>query len=196
MTGEDLVAVDPETGDLSWVYKYFNPEWSERRSLILVNTPIFKEDEIFISKGYDYPSVMLKLDPAGTSVQEKWVNRTLDTHHGGFVHVEGYIYGSNWTNNRLGNWVCLDWETGEVQYEVEWHNKGSVIFADGMLYCYEEKSGNIALVKPNPKTFEVVSSFKVDLGSGPHWAHPTIYNGKLYVRHGDVLMVYNILQSE
>ena len=195
MTGEDLVAVDPQTGAISWVYKYFKPDWSERSSLILVNTPIFKNDEIFISMGYNYPSVMLKLDPTGTSVQEKWVNHTLDTHHGGFVQVGGFIYGSNWKSNRQGNWVCLDWETGEVKYEEEWHNKGSVIFADGMLYCYEEKSGHVALVKPNPDRFEVVSSFKVDEGSGPHWAHPTIYDGKLFIRHGDVLMIYSILET-
>ncbi|NND08581.1 MAG: PQQ-like beta-propeller repeat protein, partial [Saprospiraceae bacterium] len=195
MTGEHLVAVDPETGDISWVYKYFQPDWSERKSLILTNTPIVKDDEIFISMGYDYPAVMLKLDPTGTSIQEKWINHTLDTHHGGFVLVAGHIYGSNWSNNRQGNWVCLDWETGEVKYEEEWHNKGSVIFADGMLYCYEEKSGHVALVKPNPERFEVISSFKVDLGSGPHWAHPTIYDGKLFIRHGDVLMVYRIVET-
>jgi len=38
----------------------------------------------------------------------------------------------------------------------------------------------------------VVSSFKVTDGSGPHWAHPFISGGKLYLRHGEVLMVYDI----
>jgi outer membrane protein assembly factor BamB len=32
----------------------------------------------------------------------------------------------------------------------------------------------------------------VNGGTGPHWAHPFISDGKLYLRHGDVLMVYNI----
>jgi hypothetical protein len=77
-------------------------------------------------------------------------------------------------------------------YEHTWNNKGSVIAADGMLYCYEEKSGNVALVRPNPDKFDIVSSFKIEKGSGPHWAHPGIYDGKLFVRHGEVLMVYNI----
>lgn len=27
---------------------------------------------------------------------------------------------------------------------------------------------------------------------GPFWAHPVISKGKLYIRHGDVLMVYLI----
>ena len=46
-----------------------------------------------------------------------------------------------------------------------------IVCADGMLYCYNEK-GNVALVPVTPKKFEIVSSFKVEKGSGPHWAHP------------------------
>jgi outer membrane protein assembly factor BamB len=48
------------------------------------------------------------------------------------------------------------------------------------------------LVKPNPEKFELVSSFRVSGGSGPHWAHPTIHDGKMYIRHGELLFVYNI----
>ena len=196
MTARDLVAINPDNGETAWVYQYFKKEWEDRRSsLIITNTPVFKDDEIYISMGYNYPSVLVKVAPSGKSVTEKWVDRTLDNHHGGYVLVDGYIYGSNWVNNGKGNWVCLDWETGQVQYETTWKNKGQIIYADGMLYCYEEKTGYVALVKPNPKKFEVVSSFKIELGSGPHWSHPTIYNGKLYLRHGDVLMVYNILEN-
>jgi hypothetical protein len=80
-------------------------------------------------------------------------------------------------------------------YEEEWVTKGSIVSADGMLYCYEERSGNLALVKPNPDEFEVISTFKIEKGSGPHWAHPYIADGKLLVRHGDVLMVFDIAAS-
>jgi hypothetical protein len=48
------------------------------------------------------------------------------------------------------------------------------------------------MVKPNPQEFEVVSSFRVRKGSGEHWAHPVIKDGRLYIRHGDALMVYRI----
>jgi hypothetical protein len=79
-------------------------------------------------------------------------------------------------------------------YETDWINKGEIIAADGMLYCYEEKTGNIALVRPTPEKFDIVSSFKVPLGSGVHWSHPVINNGILYIRHMDALMAYNIKQ--
>ena len=88
--------------------------------------------------------------------------------------------------------VCLNWDTGNVQYESEWNSKGNIIYADGMLYLYEEKSGFVGLVNADPAKFEVVSSFRITEGEGQHWAHPAIFDGKLYIRHGDVLLIYDI----
>jgi hypothetical protein len=135
---------------------------------------------------------MLKMSADGKSFKELWKSSTLDTHHGHYVFAGDYLYGTNWLSNAKGNWVCLEWPTGKVMYEEEWITKGSIVLADGMLYCYEERSGNVALVKPNPDKFDVVSTFKIPSGSGPHWAHPYIADGKLLMRHGDVLMVFNI----
>ena len=77
-------------------------------------------------------------------------------------------------------------------YEQEWFNKGAILYADGHLYCIEEKNGNIALVLPDPSGFKVKSTFRVKEGTGPYFSHPSIYNGNLLVRHGDVLMIYDI----
>ena len=104
----------------------------------------------------------------------------------------GFIYGSSWHSNLKGGWVCLDWRTGRVMYDHIWHNKGSILYADEMLYCYEEKKGHIALVRPIPKAFDIVSSFQIKKGSGEHWAHPVICDGRLYIRRGDSLMAYDV----
>lgn len=192
-TANNLIALVPETGKVVWSYDYYKEgDWTYQPGLIWANTPIFKGDEIFISKGYDFPNVMLKMKADGSGVEKKWNNTVLDNHHHGVVEVDGKIYGSNWISNGKGKWVCLDWETGKVEYEVDWNNKGSMVFADGLLYVYEEKGGNVGLVKPDPSGFQVVSSFKVDKGTGPHWAHLFIADGKMFLRHGDVLMVYDI----
>ena len=119
-----------------------------------------------------------------------------DSHLGGMVLVEDHIYGSNWYHNRDGSWCCLDWNTGELKYETHWINKGSVIFADGLLYCYEEKRGTMALVEPTPREFRILSSFETALGSGPAWSHPVIHDGVLYVRRGNALMAYDISAEE
>jgi hypothetical protein len=80
-------------------------------------------------------------------------------------------------------------------WEEKWHNKGSVIYADGMLYIFEEKQGHVGLLNPDPKGFELVSSFQIDGGEGPYWAHMSIYDRKLFVRHGEVLFVYDIAEK-
>jgi outer membrane protein assembly factor BamB len=42
------------------------------------------------------------------------------------------------------------------------------------------------------KTFDIRGRFSVPLGTNEHWAHPVIHHKKLYIRHGNALMVYNI----
>ncbi len=177
---------------LLWKFDYGALAGLPDHDNIQINTPLYHNGGIFSSNGYGHFNVMLDLSEDGTTVKQRWSEDVMDTHLGGYVLVNGYIYGSNWQNNARGKWVCLDWNTGKVMYETQWINKGPIISADGMLYCYEEKTGNIALVKPNPEKFEVVSSFKVPFGSGPHWSHPVISKGILYIRHGDALMAYNI----
>jgi outer membrane protein assembly factor BamB len=185
-----LVAVNPETGEFIW--KYLANTNNREASTIPINSPVYRDDEIFICNGYNYPSAMLKVAPDGKSVTLKYQNTTLDNHHDGIVLIDKYVYGSNWASNTQGKWVCMKWDNGEINYVTSWHTKGPIISADGMLYVMEEKRGNFALVKPNPESFEIVSSFVVPGGKGMFWAHPAIYDGKLLIRHGDVLMVYNI----
>jgi outer membrane protein assembly factor BamB len=193
VTGKDIIALVPETGVIAWHYTYFDPgkwEWQDN-GLIWTNTPLYYEDEIFISMGYDYDAVMLKMDSLGQSVTEKYIDHTLDNHHGGLVLYDGHVYGSNWYSNSQGRWICMNWDTGDIKYVADWNSKGSVIMADGLLYAYNER-GNVGLIKPDPDGFEVISQFRITKGSGPHWAHPFIADGKLYLRHGEVLMVFNI----
>ncbi len=195
-TANELMAINPDDGEIIWRYNYFNAgNYTRRPNLVFTNTPLWKEDQVFLSKGYNFPSVMLEIDQHKKSVSEKFKNDTLDNHHHGLVEVDNYIYASNWDGNRNGKWVCMNWDTGEIKYEHEWKNKGSIIYADGMLYCYEEKNGFIGLVKANPDEFELVSSFQFTKGDGPHWSHPYIYNGKLFLRRGNVMQVYNIAKG-
>jgi len=195
VTTTHLIALNPENGSTAWSYQYFKKEIVDKEDdgLIWTNTPVFKNNEIFLSMGYDYPAVMLQMDSIkGKSVTEKWMDHTLDNHHHGVMVSGDYIYGSNWISNGKGKWVCLKWDTGEVKYVTDWINKGSIVGADDLFYVYEEKTGTVGLIKPNSEKWEVISSFKVTDGTGPHWAHPFISDGKLYLRHGDVLMVFNI----
>jgi len=136
---------------------------------------------------------MVKIAENGKSADVVWTDSVLDNHHGGVVLVDSYIYGSNWLNNSTGNWCCIEWSTGKKMWEEKWNCKGSIIAAEGMLYIYDEKKGNVGLLKVNPEKFDLLSSFQVTQGAtGPFWAHPVIHNGILYLRHNNALMAYDI----
>ena len=190
-----IFGINPKDGSFLWKDRYADintPTEHPDSPLINCNTPLYQNGKIFITSGYDHVGVQYQLAQDGNSVKPVWINSTLDCHIGGVVLVDGYIYGANWLSNSKGKWCCIEWETGKTMYETEWNCKGSIIYADGMLYCYEERNGNVALVKPDPNEFNIVSSFKIKDGKGPHWARPVIDEGILYIRHGDVLLAYNI----
>jgi len=121
-----------------------------------------------------------------------WENRNFDPQLGGVVLLGDNIYGNNHMSKPVDSWVCVDWNTGKTLWTSKWYSKGSVISADGMLYLFDEKSGHVALVKPDSEKLDIVSEFQITKGEGPFWAHPAISKGKIYIRHGDVLMVYLI----
>lgn len=186
MTAESIVALNPTNGKIVWQYPHIT------RYDINPNTPIYHDGFIYCTSGYGTGSVKLKLSADGKSVKEIWRNKILDSQMGAAVLVNGYIYGSGHSNK---GWHCLDWETGEIKFSSnDLGRKGNIIYADGLMYCYGEK-GDIGLVKPDPKFFNILSSFVITMGTAEHWAHLVVADGRLYVRHGDVLMVYSISAS-
>jgi outer membrane protein assembly factor BamB len=199
LTTEYVLGVDIWTGQLLWKYfcdDFVNPDHQSFGRDSMPVTPYYYNGSIYVTAGYDMGGARLDLSEDGRSVTKAWHDYTLDCHHGGVVIVDGFIYGSNWQSNTRGKWVCLEWETGKVMYETKWlGNKGCLTYADGMLYCYDEKKGTVALVKAKPDAFEVISSFQVTMGQDQHWAYPVVHGGRLYIRHGQVLMAYDVKEK-
>jgi outer membrane protein assembly factor BamB len=187
-----VFAVDASNGEILWAVAHVKPS-SSKWELIKCVTPLFHNGMVYVTGGYNCGGMMVKMADDGKSANVAWTDSILDVHHGGVVLVDGYIYGSNWLNNGNGNWCCIEWNTGKKMWEEPWNCKGSIISAEGMLYIYDEKRGNVGLLKANPEKFDLVSSFQVKQGaSGPFWSHPVIHNGILYLRHNNALMAYDI----
>ena len=180
-----VIGVNADTGATLWQYEHTN------KRKINVATPIYHDGYVFASSGYGKGSVMLKLTVEGKKVEAEkvWFSTELDNHHGGVILLDGYLYG---TGSKKSGWVCLHFKTGKVMHREEGVGKGSVVCAEGMLYCYAEK-GTMGLVKASPKAHKLAGSFKVpEGGKGQYWAHPVVCGGRLYVRHADNLYAYDI----
>lgn len=187
MNQKGLLAVDAQTGQILFDYPH-KTAWD-----VNAFTPIYYEGYIFFSTGYRAGSVLLKVIKEGKKlrVEKVWDSKDLDNHHGGVVLVDGFLYGSAYG----GPFVCLEWKTGKTQWKDRKVAKGSLTYADGMLYCLSERR-QVALVRPNPKQLEVVSQFTLPSGGeGPSWAHPVVCGGRLYLRHDDTLFAYDIHAS-
>lgn len=177
-----ILGIDAISGQLLWSF-----DWPNRWS-VQPNTPIYKDGKVFCASGYGQGSVMLKIADDGKSVKELWRNKTLDNQMGGFVLLDGKIYGAGQNSRK---WVCLDWETGNEIYSSSALKVGNIIAANGLLYWYNQ-SGVVALVEPKADAFNIISQFKVPYGMKQHWAHLTINNKRLFVRHGNSVMAYDI----
>lgn len=187
MTAASIVGVDAKTGKTYWVHE------QRQRNHIHANTPVYHDGKILFSSASDNRSeydgtVLLQLSDDGSKAEEVWRNRKITNLMGGVILKDGYIYGSNY---RSSDWYCLDWNTGEIENIAKPFANGVISYADGLFYCYTE-GGEMALVDASPQAFNVISKFKITLGTNEHWAHPVIQDSRMYVRHGNALMVYNL----
>jgi len=182
MMEKTVQAYDALTGEFLWKHDHIN-QYS-----VHPNSPYYQDGYLYCTSGYGKGGMMLKLSADGRSVTKVWENRLLDPKIGGFVVLNGRIYGGGDNNRKL---FCIDWKTGKEIYSVSQMAPCNIISNDGLLYIYSEK-GTVSLVEPGPTSFRIISTFKVPLGTGPHWAHLVISGKKLYVRHGSSLMVYDI----
>jgi outer membrane protein assembly factor BamB len=182
-----VVGVSAQDGKLLWRYSGTVPARGAN-----IPTPIFYEDYVFSTVGYNTGCGLVKLSAADGKFKatEVYFNSQLSNHHGGVVRVGDAVYGTN--NNAL---VCLDFKTGKKKWQERSVGKGSIAAADGCLYVRGE-NGPVALVEATPTAYKEKSRFTPpDRSRLKAWTHPVIANGKLYLRDQDVLLCYDIKQK-
>ena len=187
-----IYGVNAADGKIFWKFNFGSVNADGKGGKNYIHTPVYRDGHIFMGNGYGQTSAKIKITFDGKDPVLVWKNPDVNPHTGGMVLVGNYIYSSTHDNNSKGVWICADWTTGETKWKHDWNNKGSIIYADGLLYIYEEFKGNVAIVKPNPEKFDLVSTFVITKGDGPHWSHMVIDKGRLFIRHGDYLAVYSI----
>jgi len=186
MTSRAVIGVSAGTGELLWRFEHITP-FDEN-----ILTPIFHDGCVFVSTPRA-GCAMVRINVQGdkASVEQVWRSKQLDNHHGGVILLDGYLYGSSYRCNNC-RWICLDWKTGRMMYAERGVGKGSLTYADGMLYAFGER-GTMGLVKPTPSGHKLISQFEIPQGGeGPSWAHPVVCGGRLYIRHGDFLYAYDV----
>ncbi|HNS23051.1 MAG TPA: PQQ-like beta-propeller repeat protein [Sedimentisphaerales bacterium] len=193
LTARTLIGVAASDGKFLW--RYDKPA---NRMGINCSTALYHEGMVFASSAYGAGCGLVKLtkDADGAvKAEEVYATTDMQNHHGGMILLDGHLYGAS-GGNEGGALVCLDFQTGKVLWDqresVGRRAKGSLAFADGMLY-YRMEDGTVCLIEPNPTQYTERGRFEQpDRTRLPAWAHPVIANGRLYIRDQDVLFCYDI----
>ena len=154
--------------------------------------PVYREGHLFLTTGYGFGARLFKLtkNTDGTiTPAEVWAEGRFDNHHGGVILVGDYVYGTTFN----GSWASINFMTGEIGYLSRSGGKGSVHYADGLLYGLTEDEKTVLLIKPEPAEFILLSQFELPHeAEGKSWAHPVVLGGRLYLRHAQYLYCYDV----
>jgi outer membrane protein assembly factor BamB len=181
-TAGGLFCVDARTGALEW-----SNDWS-KGNVANCPTPAYADGLVFWANGYNKGGLCMRLSAAGDKVtaEQAWTTKDMVCHHGGYIIDNGYIYGDNG-----GGVTCLELKTGKTMWKDKGVGKGSVFWADGMLYLFGERGGKAALATCSPTGTAIKGEFSV-AGNGPSWAHPVVIGGRLYLRYDTNLYCYDV----
>jgi len=179
---ESLFGVTFDDGNFLWKYS------GAANGTANCMTPIIDGDYVLSSSAYGTGGGLVKISSDGDSqkADEKWFEKTFANHHGGLVKIGDYVYGFG--SNSL---ICVNFLTGEIAWQEKSVSKGSLIYADGQLYCLGERH-EVALVEATPKAYSEKGRFKIEPQGRPSWAHPILANGRFYIRDQHMLTAYDV----
>jgi outer membrane protein assembly factor BamB len=185
--GKGLSLVNSENGKEFW-----NAPW-ETSYCVNASTPVVYQDMIFNTSGYKMGGEVLRFKRDGFTTL--WKSGVIGAQHSDPILIDGYLYSySGESTQKKGQFKCVEMLTGKEMWSTGEISQGTSTCVDGHLICMDI-SGNIYLVKPNPKSFELAGKIPKameDVKSAA-WTVPVVANGKLYLRHLQHLVCYSLI---
>ena len=183
---ESIVGINADSGKLLW--KFRNPAKFDEN----ITSPYYHEGHIFTSTRTSGSRLLrIRVEGDSASVDQVWTEQEFQNHHEGVICLDGCFCGACMAS-RNAAWKCISCQTGQLICSSPGIGRASLCYANGMLYLLNHNR-KVALVKANPKAFDMVASFEIPKqGRGPTWAHPVVAWGRLFIRHGDFIYCYDI----
>ena len=181
-TASRAVGLDSKDGRLLWEY--------ERPSNNTANaaTPIVRANRVFISSDYGTGGGVVEITP-DNKAREIYFTKDMRNHHSSAVLIGDYLYGFS-----ASVLTAMKFDTGEIAWKDRSVGKGSLVYADGNLYCLSE-NGVVGLVEASPTGYKEKGRFRIPQDSLPTWAHPVVVGGRLYLRDQDTIYAYDVRQK-
>jgi outer membrane protein assembly factor BamB len=181
-TAKRAVGLDERDGRLLWEYQ------RPANDTANAATPIVRANRIFISSDYGTGGGVVEIKP-DNKAQEIYFTKDMRNHHSSSVLIGDYLYG--FSGSIL---TAMKFDTGEIAWRDRSVGKGSLVYADGNLYCLSE-NGVVGLVEATPAGYKEKGRFRIEQGSLPTWAHPVVAGGRLYLRDQDTIYAYDVREK-
>lgn len=182
LTSDAGVGVRATDGKLMWRYE------KAANGTANCTTPVYADNRVFYTSAYGTGCGLLQLSSQGDAIKadEVYFSRDMQNHHGGVVLVNGKLYG--FSNAIL---TCMDFASGQTHWRNRSVGKGSLTYADGMLYLLGENN-TVGLADAIPEAYNERGRFSIADQGRPSWAHPVVCGGKLYIRNQGTLSCFDI----
>jgi outer membrane protein assembly factor BamB len=185
LTDKSLAGVAPKDGKILW-------KAARKGATAVIPTPIYADGHVYVSSGYGIGCNLFRVAKGSDfTATQVYANKVMANHHGGVVKLGENLYG----HSDGKGWTCQSFKSGEaVWQEKDKLGKGSLVYADGHLFCREEaEKGVVALLEVTPAGYVEKGRFTPPDRSGKKsWPHPVVAGGRLYLRDQDILLCYDV----
>ena len=190
MTQTGVVGVSAKDGSTLWEHRRDDPYPD-----VVCPTPICKDDFVYVS-AWKAGCTLLKLAPDGGKFKAEVVydKKEIGNAHGG-VGAGGQV-GVRRPRPRPAGSARIS-RRGRSAGSRTALGSGSLIYADGCLYC-QAADGEVALLAASPDGYKELGRFTPPKHSahrrpsGKVWTHPVVSDGRLYVRDQELLFCYKV----
>jgi outer membrane protein assembly factor BamB len=183
-----VVGISLADGQLLW---QFSPFGDPRGN---VHTAIVNGDQVFVSCGWGVGYALLKTTRGkeGFAVQTIYRSKTsLESWLGSSVLLGDYVH--------TADGKCIEMKSGNVTARIGGKGTGraTLVCGDGRLY-HRSHDNVLTLTEVTPKGEYVKrGEFQAPLHStDPTWTFPVIAGRRLYLRHHDVLLCYDLQEPK
>lgn len=182
-----VVGLDLADGKLLWEYP------RAANNVANAATPVVRGNRVWVSSDYGNGGGLVELKPGergAVAAREVYFTKDMRNHHSSSILIGEHLYGFSG-----GILTAMRFDTGEIAWRDRSVGKGSLVFADGHLYCLSE-NGVVGLVEATPEAYREKGRFSIPQDSLPTWTHPVVAGGHLYLRDQDVIYDFDVRQKK
>ena len=186
VTARGASAFDPINGQFLWQHDF--PIGSANRC---VQPTLVSDNQFLLGAAFGIGTRRVSVTHNGGTwkSQADWTTRKLKPYYNDMVFHKGHIYGFDGSSV-----VCFDPESAESNWRANGYGNGQVLLlTDSDLLLILSEQGVAALVEARPDAYREAGRFQAI--NGKTWNHPVIAHGKLFVRNGEEIACYQLVDA-